>query len=206
MWYSNNIMEKVPKFTALPTERRKIMPVPKANQRAVNKYKKNNYDRIEITVPKGQRDIFQAHAAAHGESTNAFIGRAIAETMERDSGIAPEIAGKPAETAQGAGAVSLPSDALEAAQRAAEAAGGGIPDKVAAAESLFRIMGNLGDVDLDESRGERLGIVHLPPDTLETAQRAAERTGETVADFVARAVSEQQGRDDRSFKMGINPA
>ena len=61
------------------------MPVPKANQRAVNKYKKNNYDRIEITVPKGQRDVFQAHAAARGESTNGFIGRAINETMERDN-------------------------------------------------------------------------------------------------------------------------
>lgn len=100
------------------------MPVPKANQRAVNKYKKNNYDRIEITVPKGQRDIFQAHAAARGESTNAFIGRAIAETMERDSGgTASEIAGKPAESAQGAGVVSLPPEAFKAAQEAAEAAG-----------------------------------------------------------------------------------
>ena len=71
------------------------------------------------------------------------------------------------------------------------------------ASLVYKVLGN---VDLDESRGERLGIVHLAPDTLETAQRAAERTGETVADFVARAVSEQQGRDDRSFKMGINPA
>ena len=81
-----------------------------------------------------------------------------------------------------------------------------LPGNVAAAESLFRIMGSLGEVDLDESGGERLGIVYLPPDTLETAQQAAERTGETVVDFLARAVSEQQGRDDRSFKMGINPA
>lgn len=60
------------------------MAVPKANQRAVNKYKKNNYDRIEITVPKGQRAVFQAHAAALGESVNGFINRAISETMERD--------------------------------------------------------------------------------------------------------------------------
>ena len=60
------------------------MPVSKANQRAVNKYKKNNYDRIEITVPKGQRAVFQAHAAARGESVNGFIVRAISEAMERD--------------------------------------------------------------------------------------------------------------------------
>ena len=61
------------------------MPVPKANQRAVNKYKKNNYDRIEITVPKGRREIFQAHAATQNESTNAFIGRAIQEAIERET-------------------------------------------------------------------------------------------------------------------------
>ena len=95
------------------------MPVPKANQRAVNKYKKNNYDRIEITVPKGQRDVFQAHAAARGESTNAFIGRAITETMERDTGGPQEAAGP--------GVVSLPPEALKTAQEAAEAAGEDVP-------------------------------------------------------------------------------
>ena len=182
------------------------MAVSKAQQKAVTKYDAKAYDKTLLRLPKGRLDTVKAHASARGESTNGFIGRAILEAMERDSGTAPEIAGKPAEMTPGAGVVSLPSDTPEAAQRVAEAAGGGIPDRVAAAESLFRIMGSLGDVDLDESGGERLGIVHLAPDTLENAQRAAERTGETVADFVARAVSEQQGRDDRSFKMGINPA
>lgn len=60
------------------------MPASKAQQRAVNKYMANNYDRINLTVPKGQKDIIKTHAEAHGESVNAFIGRAIAETMERD--------------------------------------------------------------------------------------------------------------------------
>ena len=60
------------------------MPVSKAQQRAVNKYMANNYDRINLTVPKGQRDTIKAHAEARGESVNAFIGRAIAEAMERD--------------------------------------------------------------------------------------------------------------------------
>lgn len=100
------------------------MAVPKANQRAVNKYKKNNYDRIEITVPKGQRAVFQAHASTRGESVNGFIGRAISEAMERDGGeAASETAGKPAETAQGTLAVSLPSEALKTAQEAAEDVG-----------------------------------------------------------------------------------
>ena len=96
-------------MSALPREV-KYMPVPKSNQRAVNKYKKNNYDRIEITVPKGQRDIFQAHAAARGESTNAFIGRAIQETMERDTGGHQEATG----AALGP-VVSLTPEAAEAA-------------------------------------------------------------------------------------------
>ena len=105
------------------------MPVPKANQRAVNKYKKINYDRIEITVPKGQRDVFQAHAVARGESTNAFIGRAITETMERDTGGPQEAAG----AALAGGVVSLPLEAIKAAQEAAQAAGEEVPQFVARA-------------------------------------------------------------------------
>ena len=45
---------------------------------------KNNYDRINLTVPKGQKEVIQAHAQATGESVNGFIARAIRETMERD--------------------------------------------------------------------------------------------------------------------------
>lgn len=55
--------------------------------------KKNNYknawiaenlDRINLTVPKGRRDELKAHAATQGESVNAFINRAIKETIDRD--------------------------------------------------------------------------------------------------------------------------
>ena len=60
------------------------MSVSKAQQRAVNKYVANNYDRVLVTMPKGQKDFIKTHAEAMGESVNAFIGRAIAETMERD--------------------------------------------------------------------------------------------------------------------------
>lgn len=59
-------------------------PVSKAQQRAVNKYRKNNYDLIQITMPKGRKDEIKAHAEGQGESVNAFINRAIDETMERD--------------------------------------------------------------------------------------------------------------------------
>ena len=61
------------------------MAVSKAQQASVNKYVKSNYDRINVTMQKGRREVIQAHAAAQGESVNAFINRAIMEAMERDS-------------------------------------------------------------------------------------------------------------------------
>lgn len=60
------------------------MPVSKAQQKAVHKYVKNNYDRVEVTVPKGKKDEIKAHAQDQGESVNAFINRAIDEAMQRD--------------------------------------------------------------------------------------------------------------------------
>ena len=60
------------------------MPVTKAQQKATNKYISKAYDRVNLTLPKGQKESIQAHAAALGESVNGFIGRAIMEAMERD--------------------------------------------------------------------------------------------------------------------------
>ncbi len=61
--------------------------ISKAQQKAVHKYVKNNYDRVELTVkPKGKKDEIKAHAEQHGESLNSFINRAIDETMKRDKG------------------------------------------------------------------------------------------------------------------------
>ena len=56
----------------------------KAQQKAVHKYVKTHYDRINVTMQKGRREVIQTHAAAQGESVNAFINRAIMEAMERD--------------------------------------------------------------------------------------------------------------------------
>ncbi len=63
------------------------MAVSKAQQASVNRYVKANYDRVNVTMPKGKKDVIKAHAEARGESVNAFIGRAIDETMERDKDV-----------------------------------------------------------------------------------------------------------------------
>lgn len=60
------------------------MPASKAQQRAVAKFMKENYDEIKVRVPKGKKEAIQAHSAAMGESVNGFVVRAISETMERD--------------------------------------------------------------------------------------------------------------------------
>lgn len=61
------------------------MPASKAQQKAVAKYMKNNYDELKIRVPKGEKDKIKAHAETKGESVNGFVKRAIDETMERDT-------------------------------------------------------------------------------------------------------------------------
>lgn len=61
-----------------------MSPASKAQQKAVNKYMKSNYDRVNLVMPKGKKDIIQAHAAQQGESVNSYINRAIAEAMQRD--------------------------------------------------------------------------------------------------------------------------
>ncbi len=105
-----------------------------------------NLDRMSLALPKGSREVIKAHAAAQGESTNAFIKRAIDCQMERDSAGGPQ---------QAAGSPTAAS-------------------------------------------------VALPPEALEAAQGAAERTGEALAVFIARAIETQAKRDEISIHTGIN--
>lgn len=58
----------------------------KAITRAKNKYNAANYDRISLSVGKGQKEKIKAHADSMGESINGFIIRAISEAMQRDTG------------------------------------------------------------------------------------------------------------------------
>ena len=63
-----------------------LLAISKAQQRATANYVKKAYDRIEVKVAKGRKELIQAHAdKLDGGSLNAFINRAINETMERDN-------------------------------------------------------------------------------------------------------------------------
>ena len=108
------------------------MPEKTGAQKKAQKTYMEKFVRVEIRMTPEQRAIVQAHAEDYGESVNGFIGRAISETMERDGGgTTSEIAGKRPESTQGV--VSLPSETLETAQWAADAAGEGLPQFVARA-------------------------------------------------------------------------
>ncbi len=50
-----------------------------------NRYIERTYDRINLTVPKGDKESIKNHAEALGESVNGFINRAIREALERDA-------------------------------------------------------------------------------------------------------------------------
>lgn len=65
------------------------MPTSKANQRAVAKYMKNNYEEVKVRVKKGEREIIKKYAESLGESTNEFINRLIWETIWRDQTAEP---------------------------------------------------------------------------------------------------------------------
>ena len=99
------------------------MPVSKAQQKAVTRYMKQNYDELKVRVSKGQKDVIQTHAAARGESVNGFIGRAITETMERDGGgnVAKNAPESPSEGVLGGGATPIP-DGTEMPSEATESA------------------------------------------------------------------------------------
>lgn len=57
-----------------------------AQRRAVAKYNSANYDKILLRVEKGEKELIKAHAEKTDKgSVNAFINRAIKETMQRDN-------------------------------------------------------------------------------------------------------------------------
>ena len=81
----------------MPEEKKR--PMTEARKQANAKFKASAYDRFELTLPRGKKDIIKAHASRYqpeaGEigtsgyspkgSITSFINRAIDETMERDA-------------------------------------------------------------------------------------------------------------------------
>lgn len=57
------------------------MPTTKAQQKAVNKYIRNNYDRLNIILPVGQKATLQAFAEQAGESVNQYTQGALLARM-----------------------------------------------------------------------------------------------------------------------------
>jgi len=98
----------------------KNLAVSKAQQRAVTKYDAKAYDKTLLRLPKGKLDVVRTHASILGESVNGFIGRAISETMERDTSQQPSES--PARAANPLGSV-ITHDTLKAAQKAAKTNG-----------------------------------------------------------------------------------
>lgn len=62
------------------------MATTKAGQRAVNKYVKNNYDRILLTTLKGGKETIHAAARAQGQSVNGYIKEAVKAKIKADTG------------------------------------------------------------------------------------------------------------------------
>jgi len=55
-----------------------------ARKRAIKRHHEK-LERIELRVKKGKKDIIKVHAKKQGESTNAFVNRAVDEAIERDN-------------------------------------------------------------------------------------------------------------------------
>ncbi len=105
------------------------MPEKTAAQKKAQQKYMEKFVRVEIRMEAEKRATIQAHAEALGQSVNGFINTAIDEKMEKPS-VSPVEAIQPP---PGAGVVSLPSETIDTAQRAAEAAGEDIPQFVARA-------------------------------------------------------------------------
>ena len=61
------------------------MPLSESRRRANEKYNAKAYEQIQVRVKTGRKAEIVAHAESRGESVNAFINRAISETLERET-------------------------------------------------------------------------------------------------------------------------
>lgn len=155
----------------------------KSSTRAQNKYIAKAYDRINLTVPKGQKDHIQAHAEARSESVNGFIGRAISETMERDSSgaAAPCAVQQEAGTAP-AGRVVYRVPAADTAESPQEAA-----DFAMETVQEFISRAVIAQSQRDHQPTD---MIFLPKDVVKDAFCGGFAFGESARAFIIRAIHE----------------
>ena len=72
-------------FPDIPEKGSEDMPVSEAQKRATAKYEKERYDKYQMRLMKGKKEVITSHAAKRGESLNGFLNRAVDETMVRDN-------------------------------------------------------------------------------------------------------------------------
>lgn len=65
------------------TVRCKFMKYSEAQKEATARYNKKAYDRIDLVVKKGQRQVIKDFAAAQGKSLNRFILDAVEKEMNK---------------------------------------------------------------------------------------------------------------------------
>ncbi len=58
-----------------------MLTITKAQQRAVAKYTKANYDELKIRLPKGRRADVDAHAKSKGTSVNGLVNALLRADM-----------------------------------------------------------------------------------------------------------------------------
>ena len=57
----------------------------KTSAAAKNRYNAKAYDRVSLSIPKGDKEKLQAHAGQRSESLNGFIQRAIRTQLRIDN-------------------------------------------------------------------------------------------------------------------------
>lgn len=62
------------------------MAISEAQKRAVAKYNAKSYDRLELKVAKGKKDIIQGIAEKQGKSVNGYIKEAVEGKIKADTG------------------------------------------------------------------------------------------------------------------------
>lgn len=62
------------------------MALSDAQRKANDKYIKEHYKQVKLSMPNEEAEILEAYCAAHGYTKAGFIRQAIREKMERDNG------------------------------------------------------------------------------------------------------------------------